>query len=216
MAKGLWLGVYLLVFCWSGWAPYDRLTWFLEVLPAGIGLGVLVATRRRFPLTRILYGLILFHAVILMVGGHYTYARVPLFDWIRESMGGTRNDFDKLGHLAQGLVPVMIAREIVLRRSVIEHRGWRNFFLVCFALALSAMYELIEWWVALAVGENAEAFLGTQGYVWDTQSDMGCALLGALAGLFLLAGWQDRQIRALQDSGKGHRDPVHFDAGVSD
>ena len=191
----LWLLIYFSVLTWSGIDPKDRLTWFLEVLPALIALAVLVATRRRFPLTPLLYGLILAHAVVLMVGGHYTYAEVPLFDWLRETVGGQRNNYDKLGHFAQGFVPALVAREILIRHAVIRGPAWRNFFIVCFCLAVSAFYELIEWWVALASSQAAEAFLGTQGYVWDTQSDMGWALLGALIALALLGSAHDRQLQ---------------------
>ncbi len=129
-----------------------------------------------------------------MVGGHYTYAEVPLFDYLKEPLGFTRNNFDKLGHLAQGFVPALIAREILIRQKIISSAGWRDFFILCFALALSAFYELVEWWVALASGEDAEAFLGTQGYIWDTQSDMWFALIGAVAALLTLSRLQDRQL----------------------
>lgn len=190
----IWLGLYLGVLAWSGWHPYDRLTWWLEVLPAIVGLAVLAATRRRFPLTPLLYWLILAHAVILMVGGHYTYARVPAGEWVSHWLGWARNDYDKLGHLAQGFVPALIARELLLRLRVVNGRGWLAFVVVCFCLALSAFYELVEWWVAEASGTAAEAFLGTQGYVWDTQSDMFMALIGAVLGLVLLSRAHDRQL----------------------
>ncbi len=190
----IWLGLYLGVLAWSGWQPYDRLTWWLEVLPAIVGLAVLAATRHRFPLTPLLYWLILAHAVILMVGGHYTYARVPAGEWVSHWLGWARNDYDKLGHLAQGFVPALIARELLLRLRVVNGRGWLAFVVVCFCLALSAFYELVEWWVAEASGTAAEAFLGTQGYVWDTQSDMFMALIGAVLGLVLLSRAHDRQL----------------------
>ena len=169
----------------------------MEVIPALLGLGVLLMTRQRFPLTDLVYFLILIHAVILMVGGHYTYAEVPVGDWLRDLVGGERNNYDKLGHLAQGFVPVMIAREIMIRNKVVALRGWLTFLLLCIVLALSAFYELIEWWAALLSAEAADAFLGTQGYVWDTQSDMLWALIGAVLALLTLSGWQDRQIRAI-------------------
>lgn len=133
-----------------------------------------------------------------MVGGHYTYAEVPLFDWIRDATGGSRNNYDKIGHLAQGFIPAMIAREIIVRLALINGRTWMNFFIICFCLAFSAFYELIEWWVALLSGEDAEAFLGTQGYVWDTQSDMGLALLGSILALRLLGRFHDRQLAELK------------------
>jgi putative membrane protein len=191
----LWLLVFAAVLLWSAINPADYFTWFLEVLPAIIGLLVLLATRKSFPLTPLVYGLILVHCVILMVGGHYTYAEVPLFDWIRDSFGLARNNYDKVGHFAQGFIPAMVAREILIRKKVVRVRGWLAFLVVCFCLAFSAFYELVEWVVALASGESAEAFLGTQGYVWDTQSDMGFALAGAVSALLLLSRLHDRQLR---------------------
>ncbi|MDF1553668.1 MAG: DUF2238 domain-containing protein [Deferrisomatales bacterium] len=193
----LWIGVYLGVLGWSAIAPKDTFTWFLEVAPALVGAVVLAATRRRFPLTPLVYALILVHCVVLMVGGHYTYAEVPLFDWLREVFHGQRNDYDKVGHFVQGFVPALVTREILIRKDVVRGRGWLAFLVVCCCLALSASYELIEWWVALASGASAEAFLGTQGYVWDTQSDMGMALLGAVLALALLGRWHDRQLASL-------------------
>lgn len=156
---------------------------------------LLAATRKRFPLTPLAYWLILFHAVVLMVGGHYTYAEVPAGDWLRELVGGVRNNYDKLGHLAQGFVPAIVAREILLRNRVIGRRGWLSFLVVCVCLAIAAVYELLEWGVALLSEEAAESFLGTQGYVWDTQSDMAWALAGALAALATLGTIHDRQLR---------------------
>ncbi|WP_457595642.1 DUF2238 domain-containing protein [Hydrogenimonas sp.] len=192
-AETLWLSIFFGVLLWSAIDPKDGFTWFLEVLPAMAGFVVLALTRRRFPLTPLLYWLILAHMVILMVGGHYTYAEVPLFDHL---FGSERNNYDKLGHFAQGFVPAMIAREILIRKKIIPSRGWRNFFILCFVLALSAFYELVEWWVALASGTAAEAFLGMQGYVWDTQSDMFFALVGGVAALLLLGGIHDRALRS--------------------
>ena len=191
-----WVIVFLSVLVWSAIDPHDYPTWWLEVLPALIGGALIWYTRDSFPLTRLAYVLILVHCIILMVGGHYTYAEVPLFDWIGEKLGHERNNYDKLGHLAQGFIPVIVAREIVIRRSVFNSKRWRNFFIVCFVLAFSAFYELIEWWVALLSEEAADSFLGTQGYVWDTQSDMGWALFGAILALVLLGGLHDRQLRA--------------------
>lgn len=194
---GAWLAVFLAVLIWSGIDPKDRLTWFLEVLPALIALVVLAITRKRFPLTPLVYGLILIHAIILMVGGHYTYAEVPLGDWLKDIAGLARNNYDKLGHFAQGFVPAMVAREILIRKRIINGAAWRDFFIVSFCLGFSAFYELIEWWVALLSDEAAEAFLGTQGYVWDTQSDMAWALTGAIAALALLGRYHDRQLNML-------------------
>ena len=189
------LRFFLGVLIWSGINPKDLLTWALEVSPAVIGAAVLWYTRERFPLTTLTYVLILIHCVILMVGGHYTYAEVPLGDWLRELTDGSRNDYDKIGHFAQGFVPAIIARELMIRLQVFNSVAWRNFFVVSFCLGFSAFYELIEWWVALLSDEAAESFLGTQGYVWDTQSDMGFALLGAILALLLLSGLHDRQLR---------------------
>ncbi len=192
-----WIAVFLLVLTWSAVEPADRLTWWMEVIPAILGLGVLLMTRQRFPLTGLVYFLILIHAVILMVGGHYTYAEVPVGDWLSGLTGGERNNYDKLGHLAQGFVPVMIAREIMIRNRVVAVKGWLIFLLLCVVLALSAFYELIEWWAALVSAEAADSFLGTQGYVWDTQSDMLWALSGAVLALLTLSAWQDRQISSM-------------------
>ncbi len=193
----VWSTVYLLVLIWSMVNPKDQFTWFLEVTPALIGGMVLIFTRFSFPLTSLTYSLILIHCVILMIGGHYTYAEVPLFDWIRDALQQERNNYDKVGHFVQGFVPAIIAREIVIRKSIISLPGWRSFFIICFCLAFSAFYELIEWLVALLTGEDAEAFLGTQGFVWDTQTDMALALLGALLALMFLSKVHDRQLLTL-------------------
>ncbi|MBQ0723825.1 MAG: DUF2238 domain-containing protein [Cycloclasticus sp.] len=189
-----WLLVFFAVLLWSGIKPNDSLTWFLEVLPALIGLMALLITRRSFPLTTLAYSLILLHSVILMIGGHYTYAEVPFFNGL---FGAERNNYDKLGHFAQGFIPAIVAREIFIRLALIKTRQWMNFLILCFCLGFSAFYELIEWWVALATGEDAEAFLGTQGYVWDTQSDMGLALVGAISALLFLADHHDQQLNSI-------------------
>ncbi len=191
-----WIVIFLAVLVWSAINPHDYPTWWLEVLPALLGGAIIWYTRDSFPLTRLAYILILIHCIVLMVGGHYTYAEVPLFDWIGEKLNHTRNNYDKLGHFAQGFIPAIVAREIVIRLSVFNSIRWRNFFIVCFVLAFSAFYELIEWWVALLSEEAADSFLGTQGYAWDTQSDMGWALFGAVLALVLLGGLHDRQMRA--------------------
>ena len=192
--KYLWVVVFAVVLIWSGINPKDRLTWLLEVAPAMIGLVLMAATYKSFRLTPILYGFILLHCIVLMVGGHYTYAEVPLFDGL---FGSERNNSDKVGHFFQGFVPALLAREILIRKNVVNGDAWRNVIVVCICLAFSAFYELIEWWVALATGEGAEAFLGTQGYVWDTQSDMGLALLGALCALVVLSAAHDKQLQRL-------------------
>ncbi len=193
----LWLLTFFGVLLWSVINPKDLNTWFLEVFPALIGFGVLAWTYKSFPLTPLLYTLILFHSIVLMVGGHYTYAEVPLFDTLKEMFDMSRNNYDKVGHFTQGFVPVLIAREITLRKKVFKSRGWMNFFIVSFVLAFSAFYELVEWTVAMISGEGAEAFLGTQGYVWDTQSDMAWALFGAIIGLLLLSKYHDRELEKL-------------------
>lgn len=195
MMIGLWLLAYFSVLIWSAIAPYDYATWLLEVLPAILALILIAVFRKRFPLTTLAYILILIHCVILMIGGHYTYARVPLFEWLQPVFGWERNNYDKLGHFAQGFIPAIIARELLIRLAIINGRVWLGFIVVCICLAISAFYELIEWWVALASDEAAESFLGTQGYVWDTQSDMAWALIGAISALALLSRWHDRQLR---------------------
>ena len=196
----IWVIVFLSVLTWSAIEPADRLTWWMEVIPAIVGFIVLIMTRKRFPLTELVYFLILIHAIILMVGGHFTYAEVPLGDWLRDLVGGGRNNYDKLGHLAQGFIPVMIAREIMIRNKVVAVKGWLTFLLLSVVLAFSAFYELIEWWAALVSSEAAESFLGTQGYVWDTQSDMLWALCGAILALLSLSKLHDRQISAVTRS----------------
>ena len=199
--KIAWITIFLIVLVWSGINPKDYPTWALEVSPAVIGLIVLVATDSRFPLTPLVYTFILIHCIVLMVGGHYTYAEVPLFDYLKPVLGFERNNFDKLGHFLQGFVPALITREILIRKAVIASVKWRNFFIVCFCLAFSALYEVIEWAVAVISGTGAEAFLGTQGYVWDTQSDMAFALFGAIIALALLGRYHDRQILKIDGSG---------------
>lgn len=173
---------------------FDSATWLLEVAPVLIALPLLAATYRRFSLTGLLYGLIFAHALVLIVGGTYTYARVPFGFWMQDVLALGRNPYDKIGHFMQGLVPVLVAREILLRGAYVAGRRMAGFLSGCVTLAISAFYELIEWWVALAIGQDADAFLGTQGDPWDTQSDMFLAMIGALAGLALLSGLQDRQM----------------------
>ena len=199
--RNFWLVIFFTTLVWSGVAPKDYLTWVLEVAPAVIGFFILLATRNSFPLTRLTYFLILFHCVVLMVGGHYTYAEVPLFDWIRDWFDLERNNYDKLGHFVQGFVPAIIAREILIRKQVVSGNGWLAFIIVSVCLAISAFYELIEWWVAIMSGESAENFLGTQGYIWDTQSDMMYALTGAIMALLLLSRWHDKQLNRYEERG---------------
>ena len=193
----IWLFIYSVVFIWSLMNPKDLFTWFLEVLPAMIALIVLVRTYKNFKLTTLVYTLILIHCIILMVGGHYTYASVPLFDFIKDFLNQDRNNFDKLGHFAQGFIPAMVAREIIIRKSIITIESWRNFFIICFCLGFSAFYELIEWLVALLSNEASNDFLGTQGYIWDTQSDMAWALFGAILALIVLSKYHDKQLKKI-------------------
>jgi putative membrane protein len=183
------------ILVWSGIGPHDRFTWFLEVAPVLIGVPILIYVYPRFRLTRLVYTLVWLHAVILMVGGHYTYAQVPLGFWMQETFGFARNHYDRIGHFAQGFIPAMLAREIFLRASPLRGSRWLPFVVICFCLAFSAFYELIEFWTALASGEAATDFLGTQGDVWDTQWDMQLALIGAVVALVMLAGRQDEELK---------------------
>ena len=196
----VWLAIFWGVCAWSAVNPKAYGIWVLEVAPALIGFAILAATWRRFPLTPLLYWLILLHCVILMVGGHYTYAEVPAFDWVRDTFGHSRNNYDKVGHLAQGFIPAIIAREILIRLNAVNGNAWIQFLSVTCCLAFSAFYELIEWWAAVALGEGADAFLATQGYEWDTQSDMAWALFGAIISLILLSRWHDRQLKRLEEA----------------
>ena len=194
MMKPLWLGIFFLTLVWSAIEPKDYPTWALEVAPAIIGLVIMAFTYNSFRLTTLLYILILAHCVILIVGGHYTYAEVPLFDYLKPVFGWERNNYDKLGHFMQGFVPAILAREILIRKAVVASTAWRNLFIISICLAFSAFYEMLEWAVAVLTGTASEAFLGTQGYIWDTQSDMGMALLGAGMALFILSGLHDKQL----------------------
>ena len=195
--KILALVVVLAALIVSGIHPHDRATWWMEVAPVLIIVPILIATYERFPLTGLLYALITVHALVLILGGAYTYARVPFGFWLQDWLMLERNPYDRIGHFMQGLVPALAAREILLRGGYVNGRRMAAFLSVCVALAVSAFYELVEWWAALALGEGADQFLGTQGDPWDTQWDMFCALLGASFGLTVLARLQDAQIRAL-------------------
>ncbi|MBP6653365.1 MAG: DUF2238 domain-containing protein [Propionivibrio sp.] len=186
------------ILAYSGIEPFDRMTWALEVFPVAIALVVMVASYRRFPLTTLLYVCIFAHCLVLILGGVYTYARVPLGFEIAELFNLTRNPYDKIGHFFQGFVPALVAREVLIRGEFVNGRRMLNFLIVCVVLAISAFYELIEWWVAVLAGQGADEFLGTQGYVWDTQSDMLLALIGAIAALVLFASWHDRQLEKLK------------------
>jgi putative membrane protein len=194
----LWLFIFSSVLIWSVIKPYDLMTWYLEVAPALIALIVMALTYKSFRLTQLVCWLILFHCIILMVGGHYTYAKVPLFNWLKDAFDLSRNHYDKVGHFVQGFVPAIIAREILLRRSPLQPGKWLIFMIICICLAISAFYELIEWWVALLSDEAADSFLGTQGYIWDTQSDMAWALSGAIIALALLGNYHSRQLKNIK------------------
>ena len=187
----------LLLLAWSAWRPADWLTWWLEVFPALAGLIILITAYRRFPLTTLCYIAIALHMSILFIGGHYTYARVPLFDWLRPFVGFDRNNFDRIGHFAQGFVPALIARELFVRLRILHRPRWQPFLIICICLAISAAYELLEWATASIAGDDAVSFLATQGDVWDTQKDMLTALIGAILSLLLLHRVHDRELAKL-------------------
>ncbi|NLI90942.1 MAG: DUF2238 domain-containing protein [Peptococcaceae bacterium] len=189
--------VFFIVLIWSAVNPKDLFTWFLEVLPALIGFGIIVYTYNRFRLTNLVYVLIFIYAVILIIGGHYTYAEMPVFNWLRDTFHLQRNYYDRLGHLAQGFIPALITREILLRNSVLKRGKWLSCIVICVCLAISALYELIEWGVAEATGSAAEAFLGTQGDVWDTQWDMFMALWGSIISLLSLSNLHDKFLKKI-------------------
>ena len=192
-----WMTIFTAVLVWSGIGPHDYPTWLLEVTPAIIAAAVLWYTRERFPLTRLVYVLILLHCIILMIGGHYTYAEVPLFNWIRDSFDLARNHYDRLAHLVQGFVPAILAREILLRKSPLRPGGWLFLIVTSICLAFSALYEMLEWLAAVLSEEAAASFLGTQGDHWDTQWDMFLALNGAMLSQFLLSRPHDRALASL-------------------
>lgn len=200
----LWLLTLGAVLAWSAVRPHDYFTWFLEVLPVFLGVGILAATYRRFRFTDLVYGLIWIQAVILIVGGHYTYAQMPLFNWIRDAFHLTRNYYDRVGHFAQGFVPAMVAREFLLRKSPLRRGKLTAFLVICICLAFSALYELFEWRMAVALGPRTTDFLGTQGAVWDTQEDMATCLVGSIVALLLLSEIHNRalqKLRALRGQG---------------
>ena len=188
---------FLAILIWSGIRPRDQFIWFLEVVPAIIGAVVLIALYPKVRLTMLVYCLIWLHALVLMMGGHWTYSEMPLFSWLRDEYGLARNYYDRVGHIAQGFVPAIIAREILIRNAVVQGRRWMFFIVSCICLAVSAFYEFIEWWVAVASGSAADEFLATQGDIWDTQWDMFLALCGAITSQWLLAGWHERQLSRL-------------------
>jgi len=190
--------IFVVGLVWSGIQPHDYFTWVLEVLPAIVGFIVLFATYNTFRFTNLTYICILIHCYILFIGGHYTYAEVPLFDWIREVFDQSRNNYDKVGHFAQGFVPAMIVRELFIRKSIVTAPSWISFLTICVSLSISAIYEFIEWLVAVLTGDSADSFLGTQGYIWDTQSDMLFATIGAVCMLLFVSHFQNSQIKKIQ------------------
>jgi putative membrane protein len=194
----LLLITFLAILLWSGIDPKDHFIWFLEVFPAIVGAVVLVAIYPKIKLTMLVYCLIWLLALVLMLGGHWTYAEMPLFSWLRDEYGLARNYYDRVGHIMQGFVPAIIAREILLRNGAVKGRGWLFFIVTCICLSVSAFYEFIEWWVAIASGTAADEFLATQGDIWDTQWDMFLALCGAIASQLILTRWHDRQLAAMK------------------
>ncbi len=200
MEKKHWafLIIFFVVAIWSGIKPYETGLWFLEAGMCIVGVAILAVTFKRFKFTDMTYAFILIHIIILFVGAHYSYAKVPLFDWIKEAFDSSRNNYDKVGHFAQGFVPAMISRELLVRLNVVRTPSWIPFFVVCISMAISAFYELIEWWVAVLSSDGADDFLGMQGYEWDTQSDMFCATIGAICMLLLFSKLQDKQISRMK------------------
>jgi putative membrane protein len=194
-----WIASLLAVLIWSAINPHDYFTWFLEVLPALVGFAILAFTYQRFTFTPLVYWLIWLQMIVLMVGGHYTYAEVPLFEWLKPVFGWTRNNYDKVGHFMQGFVPVLIARELLIRKRVVVKKGWLAAILILAILGTSAAYELVEWGVSELTGSAGDSFLGTQGYIWDTQSDMLMCLIGSIAALLLPSIWHDAQMKKYAD-----------------
>ncbi|PSG90526.1 DUF2238 domain-containing protein [Aurantibacter aestuarii] len=190
-----YLVILLALLVWSGIKPKEQFTWFLEVLPAILGIMVLIVTFKNFRFTNFVYSLVFIHCVILIIGGHYTYAEVPLFDWIQNTFNQSRNNYDKLGHFAQGFVPFFIVREMFIRKNVVNGKKWLSFIAVCIVMAISVSYEFIEWLVSVLTAEGGDAFLGTQGYVWDTQSDMLFATIGAIIGVLFFRNSHDKALK---------------------
>jgi putative membrane protein len=193
--KKMLLGLFFAALIISGIKPHDYFTWFLEVAPALAGLAILLYIDKKFEFTNLIFILLLIHSIVLMIGGHWTYAEVPLFNWLRDIGIFSRNNYDKIGHFMQGFVPVLVAREVFIRRAIINGRGWTNFLAVAAVLGASAFYEFIEWWISLLSGSAGDSFLGTQGYVWDTQSDMFFCLIGAIVSVLALAKLHNRMIQ---------------------
>lgn len=195
------LSIYFCVLIWSGIAPHDYFTWILEVFPAILGLLILIFTFKKFQFTKLTYSLILIHCLILFIGGHYTYAEVPVFEYLKDALHQTRNNYDKVGHFAQGFVPAAIVHELFIRKNVVKE-SWLKFLTIATCITISSLYEFLEWFVAIASGQSAESFLGTQGYVWDTQSDMLYATIGAITFLIVLSKIQNQQINNIINSSK--------------
>lgn len=193
----IFLGLSLVVLIWSGIKPHDYLTWMLEVTPAIIAFIILYFTYNRFRFSNLVYFLIMVHCMILMVGGHWTYAEVPLFNYFRDIGWFARNNYDKIGHFAQGFVPALVAREILLRKTPLQKGGWLNFLSVSVPVAFSALYEIVEWWVSVLTGSKGDSFLGTQGYIWDTQSDMLICTIGSIVAIILLSKLHDKSMKKL-------------------
>ncbi len=196
----LYIIIFFLALILSGIHPKDQLVWFLEVSPAVMALAILAVSFKKFRFSNLVYFLILVHSIVLMIGGHWTYAEVPFFNWLRDIGIFSRNNYDKVGHFMQGFVPVLVAREVIIRKDIVNGGRWTNFFSIAIVLAASACYEFIEWWISLLSGSRGDAFLGTQGYTWDTQSDMFFCLIGAVAAIMTLARIHDRMIRDSQHS----------------
>ena len=192
------LGSLSFVLIWSAIKPHDYFTWFLEVLPALLAVSVLAFTFKKFRFTNLVYAVVWLHCIVLMVGGKYTYAEVPLFDYFKEVFGLARNNYDKVGHFMQGFSPALIAREVFIRQEIVNGKWWTYFLSAAVPLAFSAFYELVEWWISIASGSAGDSFLGTQGYVWDTQTDMFMCFVGSVSSLFLLSEWQNRQMKSLE------------------
>ena len=193
----LWLGIFIITFLWSSYEPFDRITWAMEVLPAFLGMLFLFFTKKRFECSNFLYIVALIHCIILFIGGHYTYTNVPHMEWLNFLFGdGTRNNYDKIGHFIQGVTPALFAREFLIRDKIVLKKGWVNFLAFCFAMTISAFYELAEWFAAIIYQGKAKSFLGTQGYAWDTQSDMFMALVGAILAILIFRKVHDKWMLA--------------------
>jgi putative membrane protein len=192
--KKILLGLFFIALVISGIKPHDYFTWFLEVVPALAGLAILLYIDKKFEFTNLIFVLLLIHSIVLMIGGHWTYAEVPLFNWLRDIGIFSRNNYDKVGHFVQGFVPALVAREVFIRKAIVNGKGWTNFLAIAVALAISAFYEFFEWWVSLLSGSAGDSFLGTQGYVWDTQSDMFFCLIGAIIAIIVLKRLHDKFI----------------------